>query len=165
MKTLRLICLSAMMVGCGETTAPEATTTATAPVAPTAAAPVEAPAPAPAPTPAAPAMIGNFGLFQLSANSFATDGRCMEVAANLPADPAAAAEALAALRSTAAHFPAGPDAVSTDRCPTADRVPGLCAMTMGLGAYITYFYSSGPHATAADAAPAACTEMHGEWTP
>ena len=160
MKMARWICLTALMMGCGETPSPE-----TSPAPAAAAAEPAVAAPTVAAAPAVPATIGTFGTFQLSSNSFATDGRCMEVAANLPQDPAQAAEAVAALRGAATRFPGGPDAVSSERCPTADRVPGLCAMTMGLGAYITYFYSSGPHAVAADAAPAACTAMHGEWTP
>jgi hypothetical protein len=151
MKMLRLICLTTIMCGCGETPSAEISAAAPAPseAAPSEAAPLEAPA-----APAAPAMIGTIGLFQVSANAIATDGWCMEVAGN--------AEAAAGVRSGAAHMPGE---VSDDRCPSESRLPGLCVMSIGSGAYVFYFYSSGAHAVAADGASAACGAMHGEWTP
>jgi hypothetical protein len=165
MMMFRSICLltlvTAMMMGCGETASPEATAPA-AEGAPAAAAPTEAPAAA---APAAPTPVGTYGMFQFSSNSFATDSRCMEVAATLSADPTEAAAQLGALRSAASRFPGGPDAISEARCPSEGLIPGMCAMTMGAGAYITYFYSTGPQGITADAAPAACGTLHGEWVP
>ena len=61
----------------------------------------------PAPAPSVPSMISTFGMFLLSANSFSTDGRCMEIAVNLPADPAEAAQVRAEMQRVAGRQ-AGP---------------------------------------------------------
>ena len=169
MTKTRSLLLSLALVGCGETAAPEGAAT----VAPVVPAVVEAPAvvaPAAPAVPAAPARIGTYGAFQLSVNTIAANGQCMEIAADLPADPAAAAAMLEVFNGMAVRTAGqgGPGAVSnTVRCPTEGRVPGVaggCAMTMGAGAYVSYFYATGEHASTTEAAQAQCTSMHGVWT-
>lgn len=156
------------LFGCGET-ATEAAPVATPPAEATAVAPVAAEAPAAPATPAGPVRIGTYGVFQLSANTISVNGQCMEIAAELPADPTEAAAMQAALRAMAERTArsAGPNAVSTDRCPTEGRVAGVqggCAMTMPTGAYISYFYATGEHPSTAEAAQTQCTQVHGVWT-
>ncbi len=168
MTKTRSLLLTLALVGCGETAAPEGAAT----VAPVVPALVEAPAvvaPA-APAAAAPARIGTYGVFQLSVNTIAANGQCMEIAADLPADPAGAAALLEGFNGMAVRTAgeAGASAVSNSvRCPTEGRVPGVaggCAMTMGAGAYVSYFYATGEHASTTEAAQAQCTSMHGVWT-
>lgn len=165
MTTMRTTLAVLLLVGCGESAAE---TSAAAPVeavqAPEAPAAPVAPAAA-----AAPATIGNYGPFLLSANSISVNGQCMEIAANLPADPTEAAAMQEAFRGMAERTArgAGADAVSTNRCPTEGRVAGVtggCAMAMPAGAYVSYFYTTGEHPSSTEAAQAQCTQVQGVWT-
>lgn len=124
------------------------------------AAPAAAPAPAPAPAPPADTSpVGPFGAFVLAINTIASDGQCFEFGGtDRNGGPVREADARR-LATDMLHAP--PAAISSTRCPPADRLSGGCAINMLNG--VNRYYGAGPHAMTAESARTHCEQNMGRW--
>jgi len=116
---------------------------------------------APAPVAALPNTlpVGQFGAFQLAANTIDGDGQCLEVGTIQRNGPPISAADARQLLTGPLHAPE--QSISTTRCPASNRVPGSCAIAMLSS--VNYYYATGSHAMTPASAREHCDRNMGRW--